>query len=81
MLLLILITLSALVAIIGLVTARLNVKVPCQHHWVEYGNNLKCSKCFRMINQEPVYPDSLDENSFLDITDNEEFSLADAELD
>jgi hypothetical protein len=81
MLLLILITLSVLVVAIGFATARLNLKVPCEHHWVESENGIKCSKCFRVIDNTPIHPaDRLNENSFLDISD-EEYSLADAKLD
>jgi len=47
MLLLILISFSLLVILIALFTAKLNVKVPCAHNWVEEGNNIRCTKCFR----------------------------------
>jgi hypothetical protein len=39
-----------IVIIIGLATARLNAKVPCEHHWVETEEgHIKCAKCYRMI--------------------------------
>ena len=47
---LILVTFSLLVIIIGLTTAKLNAKVPCGHNWVETENHdLKCTKCYRVI--------------------------------
>jgi len=49
MLLLILGTFSLLVIIIGLTTAKMNVKAPCDHDWIENNGELRCSKCFRVI--------------------------------
>src|SRR3569832_2199542 len=50
MLMLILVTFSLLVIIIGLTTAKLNAKVPCDHNWVETeSHDLRCTKCFRVI--------------------------------
>ena len=41
-----------IVIVIGLATAKLNAKVPCDHHWVEtIEGHVKCSKCYRMIRQ------------------------------
>jgi hypothetical protein len=38
------------VIIIGLATAKLNAKGPCDHHWVETEEgDIKCTKCYRMI--------------------------------
>lgn len=47
MLLLILISFSLLVILIALFTAKLNAKVPCDHHWIEEGNKIRCTKCYR----------------------------------
>lgn len=49
MLLLILAAFSLLVIIIGLTTAKLNAKTPCDHNWVESDGELRCTKCFRVI--------------------------------
>jgi hypothetical protein len=50
MILSIFITLFLMVVIIGLATARLNAKVPCDHDWVETeGGDIKCRKCYRVI--------------------------------
>ena len=38
-----------LVAVIGLVTAKLNAKTPCTHDWHEHGNKCTCSKCGKTI--------------------------------
>lgn len=39
-----------IVIIIGLSTAKLNAKVPCDHNWVETEEgHVKCTKCYRMI--------------------------------
>jgi hypothetical protein len=39
-----------IVIIIGLATAKLNAKVPCDHHWVETDEgHIKCTRCYRMI--------------------------------
>jgi hypothetical protein len=37
------------VAVIGLVTAKLNAKAPCAHDWHEHGTQCKCSKCGKTI--------------------------------
>ena len=47
MFLLFLIILSVLVFTIALVTAKFNVKPPCDHNWVEDDYQIKCTKCFR----------------------------------
>jgi hypothetical protein len=47
-----------LVAVIGLVTAKLNTKTPCNHDWHEHGNTCKCSKCGKSI---PNYVSSYSE--------------------
>lgn len=50
MVLSILVTFCLIVIIIGLATAKLNVKPPCEHHWVETEEgDIKCTKCYRMI--------------------------------
>jgi hypothetical protein len=42
-----------IVIIIGLATAKLNAKVPCDHNWVETEEgHIKCTKCYRMIRHE-----------------------------
>jgi hypothetical protein len=47
---LILATFILLVIIIGLTTAKLNAKAPCDHNWIETeDHDLKCSKCLRTI--------------------------------
>jgi hypothetical protein len=38
-----------LVAVIGLVTAKLNAKAPCAHDWHEQATQCKCSKCGKTI--------------------------------
>lgn len=38
-----------LVAVIGLVTAKLNAKTPCAHDWHEHGSKCTCSKCGKTI--------------------------------
>jgi len=50
MLLFILGSFSLLVIVIGLTTAKLNAKAPCDHNWVKTNNDdIRCSKCFRVI--------------------------------
>lgn len=44
-----------LVAVIGIVTAKINAKVPCDHDWHEMENTVKCSKCSKCI---PKYTDA-----------------------
>lgn len=52
MLLSILVTFSVLVIVIGLTTAKLNAKTPCDHNWEETGDgNIKCTRCLRTIHQ------------------------------
>ena len=59
MVLSILLTFCLIVIIIGLATAKLNAKVPCEHHWVETGEgNFKCTKCYRMIRHEQEMSDT-----------------------
>ena len=38
-----------LVAVIGIVTNRLNAKTPCEHNWIEHEHGYKCSKCAKAI--------------------------------
>jgi len=38
-----------LVAVIGLVTAKLNAKTPCSHDWQDNGTTCKCNKCGKSI--------------------------------
>lgn len=39
-----------IVIIIGLATAKLNAKGPCDHNWVETEEgHVKCAKCYRTI--------------------------------
>ena len=38
-----------LVAVIGIVTAKINAKPHCNHDWQEEGSVLKCSKCAKSI--------------------------------
>jgi len=54
MLLTILIGFFLLVVIIGLITAKFNVKTPCDHQWEEDDHQIKCSKCFRAISKTPA---------------------------
>jgi hypothetical protein len=67
MFILVLIIFSALVIAIGLVTAKLNAKVPCDHHWEEFNNgDLKCTNCFRVIHHgTETLPAITDENESL----------------
>jgi len=53
----VLLILSVVVVAIGLVTYKLNEKVPCEHEWEESDNSVKCTKCNRVIQktQEPIY--------------------------
>jgi len=38
-----------LVALIAIVTHRLNAKTPCDHTWEKHDHSVKCSKCGRNI--------------------------------
>ncbi len=38
-----------LVAVIAIVTHKINTKVPCDHDWHEHDHTLKCSKCSKSI--------------------------------
>jgi len=38
-----------LVAVIAVVTDRLNAKTPCDHNWEQHENSVKCSKCNKKI--------------------------------
>lgn len=50
MVLSILLIFCLIVIIIGLATAKLNAKVPCDHNWVETEEgHVRCTKCYRMI--------------------------------
>jgi hypothetical protein len=40
---------TLIVAIIALVTNKLNAKTPCDHEWVEQENSFKCCKCNKKI--------------------------------
>ena len=40
---------ALLVAVIGLVTHRLNTKTPCDHAWEEHDAVVKCTKCAKHI--------------------------------
>src|SRR6201993_669512 len=49
----VLITFFLIVVIIGLATAKLNAKGPCDHHWVETEEgNIRCTRCYRTIRHE-----------------------------
>ncbi|MDB5141540.1 MAG: hypothetical protein JWQ66_253 [Mucilaginibacter sp.] len=37
------------VAIIGIVTHKINTKPACEHDWHEHGDKVKCSKCNKSI--------------------------------
>jgi len=50
MVLSILLIFCLIVIIIGLATAKLNAKVPCDHNWVETEEGrVRCIKCYRVI--------------------------------
>lgn len=38
-----------LVAIIAIVTHRLNMKTPCDHTWEKHDHEIKCYKCGKTI--------------------------------
>ncbi|MGZ3767153.1 MAG: hypothetical protein ACXVB0_19095 [Mucilaginibacter sp.] len=38
-----------LIAVIGIVTDKLNAKTPCSHDWHEHDTKVKCSKCSKTI--------------------------------
>jgi len=38
-----------LIAVIGLVTAKLNAKTPCAHDWHDNGTKCTCNKCGKTI--------------------------------
>ncbi len=38
-----------LVAVIGIVTHKLNMKAPCDHNWEEQDAVVKCTKCNKCI--------------------------------
>ncbi len=38
-----------LVAVIAVVTDRLNAKKPCDHIWEQHEHSVKCSKCGKKI--------------------------------
>ncbi|HVV56223.1 MAG TPA: hypothetical protein VHC47_12895 [Mucilaginibacter sp.] len=47
-----------LVAVIALVTNRLNAKTPCEHDWQEHDHSFKCCKCGKKIpDYTAVYAD------------------------
>ena len=56
-----------LVAVIGLVTNRLNAVTHCQHDWESGEHHFKCCKCAKVIpdytpaSLEPAYEESLRE--------------------
>jgi hypothetical protein len=38
-----------LVAVIAIVTHKLNAKTPCDHQWEKHDGSVKCSKCGKKI--------------------------------
>jgi hypothetical protein len=44
-----LLTFILVVAIIGIVTHKINARPTCEHDWHEHGDKVKCSKCNKTI--------------------------------
>jgi len=55
MILFTLVTFSAIVILIAIVTHKLNSPVPCDHDWKETENGLRCTKCLRTIRRDDEY--------------------------